>query len=67
MPYYSRTDLCRLMAEQYDTKSNVKWMTIYSLSQGLSTQEKELTAATRVMQSSSYELSPLVSGKAKCK
>ena len=28
---------------------------------------KELTAATRVMQSSSNELSTLVSGKAKCK
>ena len=34
---------------------------------GVSTLVKELTAATRVMQSSSYELSALVSGKAKCK
>ena len=23
MPYYSRADVCRLLAEQYDTKSNV--------------------------------------------
>ena len=34
---------------------------------GLSTLVKELTAATHVMQSSSYELSTLVSGKAKSK
>ena len=44
------------------------WMTIYTLpSQGLSTLAKKVTAATRVMQSSSYELSILVSGKVKCK
>ena len=24
MPYYSQADVCRLMAERYDTKSNVK-------------------------------------------
>ena len=34
---------------------------------GMSTLAKELTAATCVMQSSSYELSTLVSGEAKCK
>ena len=33
----------------------------------LSTQAKEFTAATSVMQNSSNELSPLVSGKAKYK
>ena len=44
------------------------WMTIYTLpSKGLSKLVKELTAATCVMQSSLYELSTLVSGKAKCK
>ena len=38
---------------------------IYALPWELSTLVKELTAATRIMQSSSNELSPLVSGKAK--
>ena len=23
MPHYSQTDVCRLMGEQYDTKSNI--------------------------------------------
>ena len=42
------------------------WMTIYTLPpRGLSTLVKEFTAATRMMQSSSNELSTLVSGKAK--
>ena len=41
---------------------------IYAPTPGrLSTLTKELTATTRIMQSSSYELSTLVSGKAKCK
>ena len=40
---------------------------IYAPPEGLSTLVKELTAATRVMQSSLYEFSTLVSGKAKCK
>ena len=41
---------------------------IYTLpSQGLSTQVKELTAATCVMQSSSNEKSTLVSDNTKCK
>ena len=38
---------------------------IYAPSRGLSTLAKEVTAATRIMQSSSNELSTLVSGKAK--
>ena len=43
-------------------------MTIYMLpSWGLSILLKKLTAVTHVMQSSSNELSTLVSGKAKCK
>ena len=42
---------------------------IYTLSYPgeLSTLEEELTAVTHVIQSSSYELSTLFSGKAKCK
>ena len=40
---------------------------IRSPTRGLSTLANELMAATHVMQSSSNELSPLVSGKAKCK
>ena len=40
---------------------------IYAPHRGLSILAKELTATTHVMQSSSYELSTLVSGKAKCK
>ena len=97
MPYYSQADVCRLMAERYDTKSNVKLgrfqshlemsyvsrhtdelgynetvslrMTIYTPHPGggMSNLVKELTAATRVMQSSFNELSTLVSGKAKYK
>ena len=46
------------------------WVYIYIYMppyQGLSTPAKELTAATHVMQSSSNELSILVSVKAKCK
>ena len=43
------------------------WMTIYTLpSQGLTTLTKGLTAATRVIQSSSNELSTLASDCAKC-
>ena len=43
-------------------------MTIYTLPTGvLSTLAKELTVVIRLMQSSSKELSTLVSGKAKCK
>ena len=43
-------------------------MTIYTLSpRGLSTVGKELKAATRVMQSSSNELSSPVSDSVKCK
>ena len=38
---------------------------IYTPPGGLNTLAKELTAATRIMQSSSNELSTLVSGKAK--
>ena len=40
---------------------------LYASLPGLSTLAKELTAVTHEMQSSSYELSPLVSGKAKYK
>ena len=41
------------------------WMTIHAPQRGLSTLAKEFTAATRIMQRSSNELSTLVSGKAK--
>ena len=40
---------------------------IYAPHTGLSTLAKELTAATRVLQSSSNEPSTLVSSKEKCK
>ena len=40
---------------------------IYAAPQGFSTLSKEITTATRIMQSSSNELSTVVSGKAKCK
>ena len=44
------------------------WMTVYTLlSQGLTFLEKELTAATPIMQSSSNELSTPVSSYIKCK
>ena len=86
--------MVRLLAEQFEIKSNVKvgrvstqfqasyvsshteelwynetvclWMTIYIRSPWvLSTLAKEFAAATRIMQSSSNELSSLVSGNAK--
>ena len=44
------------------------WMTIYTISyRGLSNLAKELSAVTRVMQSSFNELSTLVSDSKKCK
>ena len=48
-------------------QSVYEWQYIRSPSQGLSSLGKELTAATCIMQSSSNELSTLVSSKAKCK
>ena len=50
----------------YTEKASL-WMKIYAPLRGLSTTAKELMAASHVMQSSSYDLSILVSRKAKSK
>ena len=60
--------VCGHTEELWYNETVCQWMTIYTLpSRGLNSLAKELTAATRLMQSFSNELNTLISDSAKCK